>query len=72
MSPDLAKAKVLADMLPPKQKDSCSHSFGRVNYLSKLPQMTVNTCKPLRRLTPVNAVWTWKKDHIKKHTREPT
>ena len=57
MSLDLAKAKTLVDMLPPKTKIELQSFLGIVNYLSKFLPMNAEIFELLRRLTSVNAVW---------------
>ena len=53
--PYLAKVKAVMDMLPPKTKRELQSFLSIVNYLSKFSPMTAEVCKPLRRLTSVNA-----------------
>ena len=61
MSPDLTKVKALTNILPPKTKREMQSFLGKVNYLSKFSSLTAEVCKPLRRLTSVNAMWTLKR-----------
>ena len=63
VSPDQAKVKALMDMPLPKTKRELQLFLGIVNYLSKFSLMTVEVCKPLRRLTSVEAEWTWNRTY---------
>ena len=63
VSSDQAKVKALTDMPPPKTKGELQLFLGIVNYLIKLSPMTVEIIKPLRRLTSVNATWTWNRSY---------
>ena len=55
VSPDLPKVMALTDIPPPKTQRELKSFWGIVNYLSKFSPMTAELCKPLRRLTSVNA-----------------
>ena len=55
MSPDLAKVKVLSNISLSRTKRELQSFWSIVNYLSKFSPMTAEVCKPLRRLTSVNA-----------------
>ena len=57
MSLDLAKDKVLTDMLPTKTKRELQKFLGIVNYSSNFSQITAEVCEPLRRLISVNSTW---------------
>ena len=57
--PDPAEVKALMDMAPPKTKRELQPFLGIINYLSKFSPMTAEICELLRRLTSVNAAWTW-------------
>ena len=59
MNPDMANVKALADMPPPKTKRQLKSFLDIVTYLSKFSPITAAICKPLRRLTSVNAAWMW-------------
>ena len=65
VSPDSAKVKALTDIIPPKIKRELQSLLGIVNYLSKFSPIIAEVCEPPRKLTSVNAAWTWKRSYKK-------
>ena len=61
---DPAKVKALIDMPPPKTKREHQLFLGIVKYLSTFSPMTAEVCKPFRRLTSINAAWTWNRLYL--------
>ena len=70
MSPDPAKVETVTDMLPLKTEGELQSFLGMVNYLSEFSPTTKEVCKPLRRMTSVNAVCTGT-DHTKRYMKRP-
>ena len=59
VQPDPQKVKALMEMPAPKIKKELQAFLGVINYLNTFSPGTSEACKPLRKLMPCKATWTW-------------